>query len=405
MEKHILRSLTAASLGLASLGAMAQTTNAQHAVKRSAEANQARVTLQSGDIHYYNTADLSTIDFDKSTGKVSVKPAEGSWTDTFAGTASEVSFAKGGSHASQAKIANAGVEITEADGWLESAYAKWAPLDGATSYHVYVKGGDYADFTRIDQPLVRNYGTYGRADMVGLKAGEYALKVVPVIGGTEDEAKASTASGLAVQAHDRSGFAHHDYSGVGAYNDDGTLKENTRVLYVTAATAKTVTLDVTTNNKGKTQDFTGLQAIINGYQKGYETRPLDVRLIGTLTDSDMDYLGSSAEGLQIKGKKNTTAMNITLEGIGDDAAIWGFGILMRNATSVELRNFAIMLCMDDAVSIDTDNLHCWVHHLDLFYGNTGGDSDQAKGDGTIDIKGDSQFITVSYNHLDRKSVV
>ena len=27
-----------------------------------------------------------------------------------------------------------------------------------------------------------------------------------------------------------------------------------------------------------------------------------------------------------------------------------------------------MLCMDDAVSIDTDNSNIWVHNLDLFYG-------------------------------------
>jgi pectate lyase len=55
--------------------------------------------------------------------------------------------------------------------------------------------------------------------------------------------------------------------------------------------------------------------------------------------------------------------------------------------------------MDDAVSIDTDNEHIWVHNIDLFYGNTGGDADQAKGDGTIDLKGDSRYITISYNHL------
>jgi len=51
------------------------------------------------------------------------------------------------------------------------------------------------------------------------------------------------------------------------------------------------------------------------------------------------------------------------------------------------------------VSLDTDNKYCWIHNLDLFYGNTGGDSDQAKGDGTLDVKGDSQYMTFAYNHL------
>jgi len=118
---------------------------------------------------------------------------------------------------------------------------------------------------------VRNYGTYGRADVVGLKAaGGYELKVVPVVGGSEDQSKASTVSNLTVMAYDRSGFAHHNNSGVGAYNDDGTLKQNACVIYVTAQTAKTITMDVAKNNKGETTTYTGLQNIINGYQKGYE---------------------------------------------------------------------------------------------------------------------------------------
>ena len=37
--------------------------------------------------------------------------------------------------------------------------------------------------------------------------------------------------------------------------------------------------------------------------------------------------------------------------------------------------------------------------MDFFYGGTGSASDQAKGDGTVDIKGKSSEITVSYNHF------
>ena len=117
-----------------------------------------------------------------------------------------------------------------------------------------------------------------------------------------------------------------------------------------------------------------------------------------IKDTDMDALLSN-EGLQIKGKNNSVEMNITIEGIGEDATINGFGFLLRNAVNVELRNFGILNFMDDGVSLDTDNKYCWIHNLDLFYGQAGGDSDQAKGDGTIDIKGDSQYITVSSNHF------
>lgn len=371
-----------------------------HSSKFDVNKNQALLTLNGNVLKYYNTEEVASIDINKAEGTVTVKGKSGDWSDLFTKSVASIGFNKASQGGQEGDITNNGVEITDAKGWLESAYVTWNLLDGATSYNVYVKGGAYAAYTKLDQQLVRNYGSYGRADIVGLvPAANYELKVVPVINGTEDDTKASTATQMVVSGYDRSGFAHLGGMAVGAYNNDGSLKSNARVIYVTAATAKTVSLDVVDSSKGTASTYTGLQAIINAYQKGLETRPLAVRIIGTITDSDMDSFGSSAEGLQIKGKNNTISMNITMEGIGEDAGIWGFGILLRNAVSIELRNFAIMLCMDDAVSMDTDNKYCWVHHLDLFYGNTGGDSDQAKGDGTIDVKSDSQYITIAYNHF------
>ena len=301
-------------------------------------------------------------------------------------------------YAQDGVVSNHGVEITEAKGWNESVYVKWNLYEGATTYHVYVKGGSMGStYTRIDEALVRDYGTYGRADVVGLRAAtDYALKVVPVIGETEDESKASYATGIQVAAYNREGFAHFQYSGVGAYNDDGTLKDGARVLYVTQYTAKKVTCSVITNSKGGTTTCTGLQTILDAYQKGYDTTPLAIRLIGKISLSDLDHISSSEEGLQIKGNAGYNEMNITLEGIGDDATLSGLGLLVRNCRSVELRNFAIMLCMDDAVSLDTKNSHIWVHHLDLFYGQTGKDSDQVKGDGTVDLKAGTKYVTTAY---------
>lgn len=291
-----------------------------------------------------------------------------------------------------------GVNLIEARGWFESVYAKWELMDGATTYHVYVKGE--GDYERVDQQLVRNYGSYGRVDVPGLAAGNYSLKVVPVVNGAEVEAKSATISGLQAVAYDRHGFAHFGATeGVGAYNDDGTLKQNARVVYVSASNAKTVTLDVVTGKNGKTTTQTGIQNIIYGYQKGLDSRPLDIRLIGKISKDDCDELLSSAEGLQVKGASGYQTMNITIEGIGDDATIHGFGLLLRNVASVELRNFAIMWFMDDGVSIDTKNERVWVHNLDIFYGQKGSDSDQAKGDGSFDLKGNSRLITCSYNRF------
>ena len=299
-------------------------------------------------------------------------------------------------------LAHAGsVEVIEARGWLESAYVKFSLVDDAKTYNVYVKGGQYADFTKIDAQLVRNYGTYGRADVVGLQAGTYTMKVVPVgAAGTEIAAQENTTSDLEVLNYSREGFAFmNGCPAPGAYNSDGTLKSGAKVFYVTKNTAKTITTTVKTGSKASNiTTCTGIQTIIDAYQKGYDTTPIAFRFIGLITKDDLDKISSSEEGLQVKGKKADSELNMTFEGIGDDATLYGFGFLVRNAKSVEFRNFAIMRCMDDAISLDTDNSNIWVHHTDQFYGKHGS-GDHAKGDGATDVKSDSKYVTVSYNRF------
>ena len=299
----------------------------------------------------------------------------------------------------------AAVAITGQGGWLESGFVTWQKAEGL-KYNVYVSPASSESWTKLDDELVREYPDYGRADALGLKAGSYRFKVVPVSNSEEQTSDAAVSSAVEVKAHNREGFAHKQAGtmGIGAYNNDGTLKSNARVLYVWGANAKTVSLKVKKDEKGNEATYTGLQNIIYGYQKGntngsYDQRPLCVRIIGTIRDTDMDSFGSSAEGLQIKGAKDYQKMHITIEGVGNDATIWGFGFLLRNSASVELRNFGIMLCMDDCISIDTKNEMLWIHNLDFFYGKPGSDSDQKKGDGTLDIKGRSHWCTFSYNHF------
>lgn len=368
-----------------------------HSVSLNSQNNQMRLTLTSNDIKYYNTDEVK-VSIDRANGIVNVSPVNGTWTDAYTKTVKNISFAKAEDSVSEGDIDNpeGKVKILESKGWHESAFVKWEPFADASSYIVYVKGGQYEEYTKLDDQLVRNYGTYGRADATGLIAADnYSFKIVPVIEEKEQDAAANEVTGIKVINYKREGFCFLNGNTPGAYNADGTLKANARVIYVTANTAKTVTCPVIGD---KEQTYTGLQAILNAYQKGKETRPLCVRIIGMIKDTDMDALLSN-EGLQIKGKNNSVEMNITIEGIGEDATINSFGFLLRNAVNVELRNFGILNFMDDGVSLDTDNKYCWIHNLDLFYGQAGGDSDQAKGDGTIDIKGDSQYITVSSNHF------
>lgn len=357
-----------------------------HAVARNSKVNQMYVTTKSGDVKYYNTADLTSVKFEGD--KAIIAPKSGSENDEYNASVQAIRFAKKADQGESGDIDNpAGViQITEAKGWQESAYLKWAPFEGASSYNVYV------DDKKIDAQLVRQYKSYYRADVLGLKEGTYSVKVVPVNAEGKEIAGANTASNLVVKSYNREGFAHFKYAGVGAYNNDGTLKAGAKVLYITAKTAKTVS---TTVNTGKLETITGLQSIIDAYSKGKDKTPIAFRIIGKVNLSDLDHISSSAEGLQIKG----AMMNMTFEGVGDDATVYGFGFLLREAESVEFRNFAIMRCLDDAMSLDTDNSHVWIHNMDLFYGKKGGAADQAKGDGTVDIKGDSKYVTVAYNRF------
>lgn len=379
---------TLALLLMSLSAALAQTSTFKitHAVARNSKVNQMYVTTKSGDVKYYNTADLTSVKFEGD--KAIIAPKSGSENDEYNASVQAIRFAKKADQGESGDIDNpAGViQITEAKGWQESAYLKWAPFEGASSYNVYV------DDKKIDAQLVRQYKSYYRADVLGLKEGTYSVKVVPVNAEGKEIAGANTASNLVVKSYNREGFAHFKYAGVGAYNNDGTLKAGAKVLYITAKTAKTVS---TTVNTGKLETITGLQSIIDAYSKGKDKTPIAFRIIGKVNLSDLDHISSSAEGLQIKG----AMMNMTFEGVGDDATVYGFGFLLRNTKSVEFRNFAIMRCLDDAMSLDTDNSHVWIHNMDLFYGKKGGAADQAKGDGTVDIKGDSQYITVAYNRF------
>lgn len=384
--KKMVFTLALLLMSLSAAVAQTGTFKITHAVARNSKVNQMYVTTKSGDVKYYNTADLTSVKFEGD--KAIIAPKSGSENDEYNASVLKISFAKKVEQGESGDIDNpAGViQITEAKGWQESAYLKWAPFEGASSYNVYV------DDKKIDAQLVRQYKSYYRADVLGLKEDTYSVKVVPVNAEGKEIAGANTASNLVVKSYNREGFAHFKYAGVGAYNNDGTLKAGAKVLYITDKTAKTVS---TTVNTGKLETITGLQSIIDAYSKGKDKTPIAFRIIGKVNLSDLDHISSSAEGLQVKGAK----MNMTFEGVGDDATVYGFGFLLREAESVEFRNFAIMRCLDDAMSLDTKNDHVWIHNMDLFYGKKGSAADQAKGDGTVDIKGDSKYVTVAYNRF------
>ena len=222
-------------------------------------------------------------------------------------------------------LTEAQVSIQDVGGWFESGYVTFTPIDEAASYSVYYKTAE-SEYQKIDDQLVRNYDSYGRADAMGLTAGTYSFKIVPVdsTGAERTDLSAETQS-FTVKAHDRTGYAFFNGKTPGAYTADGKLKPNTVVLYLTEKNKNTLSMDVVMSSKGAKTTCTGLQEILNGYKKGYESRPLLIRIIGQITDPAVTDKGD----IVIDMGNKTTCPGITIEGVGNDATIDGWGIRIK----------------------------------------------------------------------------
>ena len=341
--------------------------------------------------------------------------------------------------------------ITEAAGWFESAYAEWASVSGATDYKAYIAPAGSSSWEPIDDELVRSYNGGYRVDAVGLKAGNYQIKIVPVISGKAQESGALITDTLAVSPYDRSGYAHFNYTeGVGAYNDDGTLKENAIVIYVTNENKNTVSV---TSKDGTT--VKGIGNILNSVgqdvgggkcSKGgtantnsdilrklaNDGTPLVVRIIGSVkgaTSTNLSGATSEIDGLtQYDGENNGGSVgdngfmarmsggkDITIEGIGADATIdgWGLHFICQTADyskgigkSFEVRNIAFKNVPEDCVGMEGQQEgstltapveRCWIHNC-IFYApviSAPAESDKNGGDGACDFKR-GQYFTNSY---------
>ena len=286
-----------------------------------------------------------------------------------------------------------GLEITDARGGFESIAVLWTNTAAADGYNVYVKKSSDADYPQqpIDKELIRYYGNYYRADALGLAAGEYDVKVESAGGSAERK-------NIAVSAYKREGFAFSSNSpsksASGGYNDDGTVKADAQILYITNENVNTVKFGIKDGSRIK--EYIGLRDILQSYRK--DSRPLIVRFIGMIDGTKINDL-SVADGkpafLESKESKN-----ITFEGVGDDATLKWFGLNLNGNKNTEIRNLGLVLFTDDGISINGSNQNIWVHNNDFYYGKTDPKADdKVKGDGSLDIKKGAKYCTLSYNHF------
>ncbi|MCM1553402.1 MAG: InlB B-repeat-containing protein, partial [Butyrivibrio sp.] len=366
--------------------------------------------------------------------------------------------------------ARAASGFSKVGGWNESIYAEIAGVEVADVTEVSWIGTMTGKLGENDlKYLVRKIGDVVRIDIPGLKAGKYTLTVVTTSG-------TYTESDIEVYAYDRSGYAHFNYTeGVGAYDKDGTLKKDAIVIYVTDDNKNTVELSYNgtkvngigniLNTVGKACGEAGHENECKKYdsnkKKSYYAKantnqdilkkladgnvPLVVRFVGTVSDSGLykrdsfnassasliegltayatgsdngglaDYGGTGGDNGHMARMKS--GKNITLEGIGYDATIdgWGFHFMCESANaqygkSFEVRNLTFINTPEDAIGMEgvqsdgkiTASVErCWIHHNEFYCPNIASpaESDKAQGDGSVDFKR-GQYFTCSYNYYE-----
>ena len=349
----------------------------------------------------------------------------------------------------------------------ESAAFEWTDSSASQATVMYRLNGT-TSYTAVDEELIRQISaTTARVDVLGLKGNSsYDFRIE-----TSDKEIIEIAD-VHISAYDRSGYAHFGAtSGVGAYSNDGTLKSGAQVIYVTEETKNTVTA------KFGNKTYTGIGEIMSNLSEA--GNPVAIRVIGTisaatwnsLTGSQntqkmnqlMEYMHSNGldeiyqddliklgyntlntsvyselEGLSSKinydektndGKLEqeldsaynnciiNKAENVTLEGVGEDAQFFQWGLTWKNGNSIEVRNITFDDYTEDACSFEGssvkyksgesysaesfDSTRLWIHNntfnRGMNYWDVTAEQDKHDGDGATDFKYNA-YVTLSYNH-------
>ena len=144
----------------------------------------------------------------------------------------------------------------------------------------------------VDSELVRTLEDGYRIDIVGLKQGCYDVKI------DFENYHSKLVNGIEVKADDRSGYAFFGTDTTpGAYKNDGTLKENADVIYVSNDNKNTITYN----------GYTGLVAILKNASK--LKNPLVIRIIGNITTNQWS---KKSDAPRLENNTNYTSEELKL---------------------------------------------------------------------------------------------
>ncbi|MCD8201443.1 MAG: hypothetical protein LUD47_05200, partial [Clostridia bacterium] len=292
-------------------------------------------------------------------------------------------------------------------------------------------------------------------------------------------------SGYAHYEYDSESDTYGMYeAGVGAYTNAGTIKDGALVIYVTEENKNDVTGDVykydaatdtytkvtydelkpyltMTVEENKTAYahegddpyvVTGIGEILNNRRYSGTDRKdvgiaalskaygaVAVRIVGEVTATinedgkTYDIVGLTDYDATTNGGcvgdngsmvRMVNAQSVTIEGVGEDAAVtgWGFHFISsaayaesgKTGVGFEVRNLTFSKYCEDAVGMEGEQAskstasdltasveRCWIHNNSFLAGECefAAESDKKEGDGSCDFKR-GQFFTLSYNTFD-----
>lgn len=313
------------------------------------------------------------------------------------------------------------------------------------------------NFISVDKELVLDDGDMLKCYILGLKKGVYDVRIET---GSGEGLSRMTVHGIDVERQDRSGYAHFGREeGIGGYNNDGTVKDGAKILYVSNETKNTVTMEIS----GTT--YTGLAAILEANQHMEE--PLIVRVLDTIVtnqwnskegspspeDYTSDYYSigeafsgeygenliglpapifaeqiyeyvTTADGITLlsvmdgetiyERALNTILIentkDITIEGVGENAGFCQIGINFLYSDSIEIKNLTFSDYPADGLSLQAYQsqgdtiVHgwYWIHNNTFNVGcqtwNGWGGPQDSDGDEAVSIA-DVRNVTLSYNEF------
>lgn len=345
-----------------------------------------------------------------------------------------------------------------------SLYAKWAIQDSRICYSyagyesaafewkeenpaackVSFRPSGSASYMYVDAPLIRTKDSEtARVDILGLLGGgSYDFRIETSSGETIH------VSNMRIASYDRSGYAHFGYSqGVGAYQDDGSLKQGALVIYLTEDNKNDLLSSAYVDGKQvdirpymKNGQCKGIGEMLNNRRYVGADRfdvgiaklcqvygAVTIRVIGKVTAQQKSDGTSTIVGLTDYSStgnggspgdngrmaRMVDAKNLTIEGVGEDACIYGWGVHFiasgKGGESFEVRNLRFEHYPEDAVGMEGQQdgstltnpvQRCWIHHNSFYPGYCANpaESDKAEGDGSCDFKR-GRYYTLSYNYF------